>query len=235
MENTMSDLDQILNNEQPEPTPEAPAPTPEAEAAPVEAVEVTPEPEKAEAPEPAKPEPETVPVGVVAGLRQEIRELKAAMSQPEPTPAPDLFEDPKGFTGHLAAQVQGSMAQMKLEQSRFMAEREFGKDVVDKAFEYFNENPAESQQLLAHPSPFHAAVDHFNTVRVAQEIGSDPSGWQERERERIRAEVEAELVAKQAQEKAAAAAPSMANLTGNGGGPKSNWTGPTALDSVIGN
>ena len=231
----MSDLEQILNGETPE-TPAAPEVVvdPEVKAEPtggeakVEEVPAEPKPEvKAE-------EPQTVPVGVVQELRRELRELKAAQNQKPEAPAPDMFEDPDGYRNYMQAAVQSSGINSKLEMSRFMAEREFGKEVVDAAFDYFSEHPEQSQALLKSASPFHAVVEQYNNVRVAQEIGNDPTAYRAKLEAEIRAKVEAELVAKQARDAAGKFAPSLANVTGTGGGPKNEWTGPTPLSKVIG-
>lgn len=223
----MSDLEQLLNDEQPElETAEIPE-EPEQVEEPTEPVDPVeePEPEKAD-------EPQTVPVGVVQELRRELRELKAA--QQPAKPAPDMFEDPDGYRRHMQEAVQIGVTNNKLEMSRFMAEKEFGKDTVDAAFEYFNQHPDQTSEFLKHASPYHAAVEHFNKHRVAQEIGSDPAAYREKLATEIRKEVEAELVAKQARDAAGKYAPSMANVTGTGGGPKTNWTGPTSLEAAIG-
>lgn len=219
----MSDLEQILDGVESE-TAEAPA---EPEAVQEEEVAAeTPEPEKAE-------EPQTVPVAVVQELRRELRELKAQRQQPE-QPAPDMFENPDGYRDYMQNAVRSAQTGTKLEMSRFMAEREFGKETVDAAFEYFNQHPEQSGALLQHASPFHAAVEHFNKHRIAQEIGSDPEAYRAKVESELRAKIEAELVAKQARDAAGKYAPSMANVTGTGGGPKTNWTGPTSLDAVLG-
>lgn len=229
----MSDLEQILSGAQPEPEVEAQADAPEPE----KQAEPEPQAEPAEKPQ-ADPEPKaeehTVPVSVVQELRRELRELRQAQTRQEPKPAPDVFDDPEGYRNYMQDAVKSSVTNTKLEMSRFMAERDFGKDVVQAAFDYFEENPQGTEEFLRHPSPFHAAVEQFNAQRVAKEIGSDPVAWAAKERERIRKELEAEAVAKQARDKAGKFAPSMADLPGTGGGPKSNWTGPTPLDNIIG-
>lgn len=226
----MSDLEQILDGVEPE-AAETPA---EPEAVQVEeATAETTEPEKVE-PEPEKAEePQTVPVAVVQELRRELRELKAQRQQPE-QPAPDMFENPDGYRDYMQNVVRSAQTGTKLEMSRFMAEREFGKETVEAAFEYFNQHPEQSGALLQHASPFHAAVEHFNKHRIAQEIGGDPEAYRAKLESELRAKIEAELVAKQARDAAGKYAPSMANVTGTGGGPKTNWTGPTSLDAVLG-
>ncbi len=231
----MSDLDQILNGEQPEVETAEPPAEPEAEQPEAQAEDV--ETEEAETTEPeAEPEkaeePQTVPVAVVQELRRELRELKA-QQQPE-KPAPDFFEDPEGYRNYMQDAVKNATTSVKLEQSRFMAEKEFGKETVDAAFEYFNQHPEKSQALLQHPSPFHAAVEEFNRQRVSEDILKNPDEWVAEKEAELRKKIEAELVAKQAKDEASKLAPSMANTTGTGGGPTNNWTGPPALEEVIG-
>lgn len=228
----MSDLEQILNGDQSEPEEvETPA-EPETEQVEAQA-EVEAEPAKE--PEPTKvEEQQTVPVGVVQELRRELRELKAAQQRQPEQPAPDMFENPEGYREYMAQAVKTAVTSTKLETSRFIAEREFGKETVDAAFEYFNQHPEQSAALLQHASPFHAAVEQFNKHRVAQEIGSDPVAYRAKLEAEIRKSIEAELVTKQARTAAGKYAPSLANVTGTGGGPKANWTGPTPLDALLG-
>lgn len=231
----MSDLEQILNGEQPDPVVETTAQQPEQEPEQEPEAQATgePEPEPDAQPEPEPPEPQMVPISVVQGLREENRRLKAGQSQPESKPAPSFYDDPEGAMQHQMQPVQNMVINQKLEMSRFSAEREFGKDVVDAAFEYFNQHPEQSAQLLDHPSPFHAAVDAYNRQKVTSEIGDDPEAWKAQEREKIRAELQAEQVAEQARAKAAQTAPSMAHETGVGGGAKTTWSGPTSLDDIL--
>lgn len=226
----MSDLEQVLNG-----STEPPQPEPEevkAEEQVEQETETLEEPEKVEAK--ADPEPEMVPVSVVAELRRELREAKRVLVQPQPKPAPDVIEDPDGYRVHMQEALSASITSSKLELSRFMAEREFGPKVVEEAYAYFDEHPEESGALLKSASPYHAAVEHFNRVKVAKEIGSDPQAYAKKVEAEVRAKIEAEMVAKQARDKAGKFAPSMADLTGTGGGPKSNWTGPTPLTNVLG-
>lgn len=229
----MSDLEQILNGEQPEPEQQEEAQAEPEVKEPEQQAE--PEPEKAETEKPEdKAEEHSVPVSVVQELRRELRELKQMQNRQEPKPAPDVFEDPEGYKAYMQEAVRGSVTSTKLEMSRFLAEKDFGKDVVQAAFDYFEEHPQGTEEFLKEPSPFHAAVEKFNAQRIAKEIGADPAAWAAKERERIRKELEAETVAKQARDKAGKFAPSMADIPGTGGGPKANWTGPTPLDKIIG-
>lgn len=200
-----------------------------------EAVEAVEEEAPVEVKEPEKAverhaEPTMVPIGVVQALRQEMRELRSTLNPP--APAPDFYEDPQAAVQYQMAPLQQALTSTKLEMSRFMAEREFGPEKVEAAFNYYNENPAKSQDLLNHPSPFHAAVAEFDRQQIASEIGNDPAAYKERVKAEVLAEIQAGMVTKQAREKVAA--PSLASVTGMGGSPKTNWAGPVKLDDLIG-
>ncbi|MGB1215538.1 MAG: hypothetical protein ACPG4X_19365 [Pikeienuella sp.] len=216
---TEQNLDDILSDEVEAETPEVEEPDEVEEVAeeaePVEP-EVEPEAEPEAEPEPEKAEePQTVPVAALQEVRRDNQELKALLRgmqaqqpQPQPTPAPDVFEDPAGYQQHQQHAVKQMVTQSKLDTSRFLAEREFGKEAVESAVEYFNEHPEKSGALLNHPSPFHAAIDEFNQHRVAMEIGNDPAAYKEKLKAEIMAEVKAEMVAESVSK--VAAPPSLA-------------------------
>lgn len=109
----------------------------------------------------------------------------AAQQQPQPRPS---FRDAPDQA--LAA----SLYEMKLQQSRFLAEREYGKDTIEEAFAFFDrpENRALTHQFAASPSPFHAAVDAYKRLKTAETIGPDPDAY-------IEAQVEARLQQRLAQ------------------------------------
>lgn len=228
----MSDLEQIVDGVE----PEQEAPQVEETPEPEQGAEPEPQPEpKPEAKEP-EPKPEqTVPLAALLEVRQELQALKSlATPAPTPTPIPDVFEDPQGYSKHMRDEVHNATTHTKLEMSRFMAERDFGKDQVDAMFKYFDQHPEQSQQFLSSPSPFHAGMDFFNQQRVAVEIGNDPAAYKAKLEAEARVKVEAEMVAKQARDAGGKFAPSMADVTGTGGGPKSTWTGPADLTSILG-
>jgi hypothetical protein len=194
-----------------------------------EASEAPTEPEQpAEEPDQSQSELE----GIKAALREERRkrqEMERSFTQQrEPQKAPDVFEDPAGYQRHMESNFTRSMMQQKLETSRFLAEREFGADVVQEAFEYFNEHPEQSQALLKSPSPFHEAVSIYQQQKVAREVGNDPKAYREKLRAEILAELEAEKTAKQIK-----SAPSMANETSIGGRTPPAPPSFTALDSIL--
>ena len=224
----MSDLEQIVDGV--EPAPEAEAVTPETSEAPAEP-QAAPEPETP--PEPQAQEPEMVPHHVVGKLRQELRGLKAqlaAAQQPQPQ-APE-FVDPEG-AAHFQQQIAMMQANFAAEKSEMMARVNHGSDAVDAALQAA-EAAGVVDQFRGQQDPWGALAKWHKSTLVQQEIGDDPAAYKAKVEAEIRAKVEAEMVAKQAQEKAAQSAPSMANVTGTGGGPKTAWAGPTSLDSLLG-
>jgi hypothetical protein len=184
-----------------------------------------PEPEQAEpkstgeiAEPPSAPEKETKEVPFVAlmderekrqAAQRELEEIRKKMAEYErnaqqPQQKPDFFENPE-------AVVQQHVNAVKLQQSKFLAEKEYGADLVAQAYAYFDEHPAESQQLVNHPSPFHAAVEHFQRQKKLAEIGADPDAY-------INAQVEARLAERLAQSPAPKAPPpSMSKAPSTGG------------------
>lgn len=232
----MSNLDQIINGEQPEQETPVEVTAPEPEPTEVEATQDAEKPE-AEAEAPAhKDEPQTVPVGVVQELRRELRELKAAQSQREATPPPDIFEDPKGYQDYVQMAVQNRVDNVKLDISEEMTRTQHGDEVVDAAFSAFQQasDPALHQQILNSRNPWGSLVKWHQGQELAREIGGDPAAYKAKVEAELRAKIEAEIATKQARDAAGKFAPSMANVTGTGGGPKTNWTGPASLSSVLG-
>lgn len=195
------------------------APEPEqAEAQAEEQVEAQPEGtgEPAEPPSASEEKSRDVPFVALMDEREkrqaaqrEAEELRKQIAeyQRQAQPAkekPDFFDNPD------QAMDQRLMA-VKLQQSRFFAEKEYGADVVAAAYAYFDEHPNESQSLINHPSPFHAAVDHYKRQTKLAEIGPDPDAW-------INAQVEARLAERLAQSPAPKAPPpSMARAPSTGG------------------
>lgn len=195
--------------------PEQSAPEPIAEPEPTgEELEATP-------PVAAEEKPNYIPVTALLDEREkrqkaerELEELRRWREQQErqsrqqQQPKPDFFDNPEqAISQHVTA--------VKLQQSRFLAEREFGEDLVKEAYAYFDQHPQESQALINHPSPFHAAVEHYRRQKFLAEV-NDPDKWREAERERIRQEILAEAQATQPS-KPNAPPPSMSKAPAAGG------------------
>jgi len=187
---------------------------PEVEA---EKVEAEPEQTGEEVGEPPAPEPEEpvsepvqhAPLTALLDEREkrqeaqrkaedydrQLREVRAEMQrlQQPKQEAPDWFENPQEAAQFHNNQVEQQFQARMLQQSKFLAEREFGSETVTEAVSYFDQNPAASQQFKDHPSPFHAAVEFYQRQKVAQEIGSDPEAYKAQLREQVRAELQAEM------------------------------------------
>lgn len=120
-----------------------------------------------------------------------LQELMRDMRKDE-AKAPDFFEDPDQRMQFETKRIYQDTQSRLLQQSKFLAEREYGPDVVEKAIAFYDENPQLSHQFLDHPSPFHAAVDFYKKQAFLNEV-SDPETWREQERAKIREEVMAEI------------------------------------------
>ncbi len=136
-----------------------------------------------------------------------FREKLAAYESQKQNPAPDLYADPEARLRFENEQFERRLVNTKLEQSRWMANRDFGKDVVDSAFEYFNEHPELSHQFLTSPSPFHDAVEFYKRQKVADEVGTDPEAYKAKLRAELEAEIREKVLAEASQNSAPTAKP----------------------------
>lgn len=235
----MSDLEAIIEGETPEPEVTV---DPVKEEAVVEP-EVKPEEVVAEETKEPEKEPEKIPLAVYLEERSKGKALEARVSEmeasmvPKPeVPAPDMFEDPKGYNEHMQAQIVNAQQTAKMDISQAMAEEKHGVDTVAKAFEALRasgDNAAISAIQSAR-MPYQDLMKWDTQRQAMSEIGSDPAAWKEAERVKMKAEIVAEMETKQAKDAAGIPAPSMAGVTGIGGGPKTAWTGPTPLDNAVG-
>lgn len=182
-----------IETEAPEPQVEAPVDVKgETEAAPPAVVE--------------QEKPSAIPISALLDERdrrqkaereaEELRQYKARIeAQQKAQPAPDFYADPDQRLAYERQQFQQQFTAMKLQQSRFLAERDFGADTVNEAYAYFDQNPQLSHQFLAHPSPFHAAVEFYKRQRAVDEIGADPDAWKAKQMDSIKEQLRAEIMA----------------------------------------
>lgn len=172
-------------------TPEPPA----ADPAPVEVKGDTP------AAPPAASEDKSNPIPIQALLDERERRQKAEREaeegrqfrrQLEAQRRQEAMQDPEQRIQLERERFQQELLTNKLQQSRFLAEREYGAEEVKAAYAFFDQHPQLSHQLMSHPSPYHAAVEFYRRQKIADEVGSDPEAWRAREREKLRAELLAE-------------------------------------------
>lgn len=192
-------LDFLSEKEAEEVTPE---PQIEEPALPEETPEPTGEtqPQEVAPSVPPTPEPEVQRIPLTAMLderekrqkaERELEEMRRQLAQfQQPPKVPDFYEDADGRLAYERRTIEQQTQARFLAQSRFLAEREFGADVVKEAYEFFDqpENRYITQQLVNHPSPYHAAVEFYKRQKFLAEV-QDPDKWREQERERIRQEV----------------------------------------------
>ena len=93
--------------------------------------------------------------------RQELeRQLEELNKQPEEKP--DIWEDPKGYETYQTQQIDQKVTAVKAEMSQFFAEKEFGKDKVQAAFDKFSEmvkdEPSLYNKAISSTSPYHEIV-----------------------------------------------------------------------------
>lgn len=181
-------------------TPDPPA----ADPAPVKVKGDTP------AAPPAASEDKSNPIPIQALLDERERRQKAEREaeegrqfrrQLEAQRRQEAMQDPEQRIQLEREQFHRALLANKLQQSRFLAEREYGAEEVKAAYAFFDQHPQLSHQLMSHPSPYHAAVDFYRRQKIADEVGSDPEAWRAREREKLRAELLAEMPQTQPQQR----------------------------------
>lgn len=182
---------------------------PTEDAAPIEQEPAQPqatEPEPHPAPEPAlEAQPETiqqpeqpkeahhVPLAVLLDerdkakaakkeadeLRRQISEMQAKQA---PKVAPDPYEDPQGYDAYNEARIQQQAFNLRTEMSGRFAEQKYGKETVEKAIAWAQEqgriDPTLGQRVSLHQSPVEFVVEQFNREQFFQQYGSDPSKLQ---------------------------------------------------------
>ena len=179
--------------------PEAPKGEKQAEA---EAPAPEPAPSAPPAPE---PDIQRIPLTAMLDEREkrqnaerelaEMRRQIAAMQQQKEQPAPpDFYEKPDERLAFERQRFEAELHNRFISQSRFLAEKDFGKELVDEAYGFFDQpqNRYMTQQFAQHPSPYHAAVEFYKKQKFLNEV-NDPDAWREQERERIRQELLAEV------------------------------------------
>lgn len=206
---------------------------------PEEVAEETGEPEDAAPPVADREDSKSIPITALLDEREKrqeaqrraeaaerrIAEIERRMSQ-KPQEVPDFYEDPDRRLQYEQHNIQQVLTKQKLEQSRFFAEKEYGADTVQAAYDYFDKHPQMTREFIGQPSPFHAAVAAYKRMQVVEEIGEDPDGYKAQLREQVRQEVMQELQTS----KPSTPPPSMATAkaTGVNAKPKGN-----AFDEVF--
>jgi len=135
------------------------------------------EPAPATAADPSTPPPGYVPIGVVAELRKEIRELKQPGQAPAEPQIPDRFEDPEGYEAYQQQQTQILILSNKLDMSEDMARGKHGDEAVDAAKEWAKgkmaQSPAYQQEVFRHRNPYAKIVEDHQREQAFADVSPD--------------------------------------------------------------
>lgn len=130
----------------------------------------------------------TVPLATFLDKRDEVKELKRQLAemqakqvqQPqEPVKIPDPYEDPDGFATYQQNLIQDQAFQLRLDMSGQFAEQAHGKEKVEAAVAWAQEEGAKDpffgQRLRMQPNPVGWVVEQYNRDQFFKQYGSDPN------------------------------------------------------------
>ena len=192
----LDDEKELPEATEPEATPEPVAEEPKGEEPPAPVAEA--------APPAASEDHGKIPIAALLDEREkrkererEAEELRRKLAEYEAKqqPKPDFFADPEAALTAAARAAQAAALNTKLEMSRFQAEKDYSKDEVQAAYEFFDRNPHLSGALLNHPSPFHKAVEEYRIHSQVEKLRTNPTAFEAEIEARIREKVLAELAA----------------------------------------
>lgn len=161
----------------------------EPQSAPEPVLETQPETQQPEQPR----EAHHVPLAVLLDEREKRKEFerkvrefeeREAKRQAEAAPQaiPDPYEDPQGYQSYVQHQVQQQAFNLRTEMSGRFAEQKYGKETVEKAIAWAQEqgriDPTLGQRVSLHQSPVEFVVEQFNREQFFKQYGSDPSALQ---------------------------------------------------------
>ena len=211
-----------------EPQPEAPAEQPPAQE---------PEPQQPESTE--ERQSHNVPLTALLDEREKRQKLERELEQlrqqaqpqaPQPTQIPDPYEDPAGYQQYVQAQIDQRSFAATAEISGRFAEQKYGKETVEEAVRWAQEqgakDPTLGQRVRASNDPVGFVVEQFQREQFWQKYQSDPSSFTQATSQTAAPQMVAPVTTKPtAPPRSLAAAP------GAGGGHQSIPDG-SVLDSV---
>ena len=126
----------------------------------------------------------------LAELQQQLSTLQQQrQEQPRPAPpqAPDMFEDPDGYTSHLQSQFQQALYQQSFQMSDRFARQAHGDDAVNAALEWGRKrcdaDPYFNQQVMSSGDPVGYAVREYQRNQIVENVSMDDyakfKAWQE--------------------------------------------------------
>lgn len=127
-----------------------------------------------------------------AQYERQLAEMRAQQQQNRqpPTPAPNVFEDPDGYTNYVQQQQASQLNQTRLEQRFELSETLIRDKMGDEKFEDLRrwaqgrtQDPAFEAKLLASKHPWGEAAKIYQQEQVLSQVGSDPNAWFEKQLE----------------------------------------------------
>lgn len=193
----MSKLDFLTEDEGSEARDDAeeltPVESPETETPTEQALEPQAEPETPAEPAPtaATREEAQVPLSALLAVRDEVRDLKAKLNQPQAAPQPTQpqAEEPVLYADSTPAEIAQYLAfhdqrraeaalSDRLDLSEELARDKFGDETVDQVQAWvaqkYAENPAFRQEVLSQRNPYSYAVKRYQQDQLLQQV-QDPT------------------------------------------------------------
>jgi hypothetical protein len=172
-------------------------------------------------------------------LREELEQLRKALTQPQQPPqeAPSLWEDEQGWQQHLTQEVGNSAAQWaamnaRLDTSEMLARDKFDDfdDMKAKFLELAAANPTIAEEARADPHPWRRAYMMAKNHEKMQSLAAvDVNDLEAKLREQIKAELLREAEA----QLPAGLPPSISSQRSVAGRGGPAWTGPTPIGDIL--
>lgn len=127
--------------------------------------------------------------------QRQFQELQTRLPKQEPATPPDIFENPNEFVGQNVRQhvdpIKSEIGQLREFYSRRDAEREFGSEKVNAAYDALAQGMAKRdpeafatyQRAMSSMHPFGDIVQWHQQRTVFGQIGADPQAWFSKELE----------------------------------------------------
>ena len=176
---------------------------------------------------PDKKESGHVPIAALLDEREkrqaaikELEELRSQLGKQEQKQAPDVFEDPEGFTKHFESQFNEREWNLRCElTAETMRDRYEDYDDMEKKFlELGEQNPELAVKLRQSPNPAKFAYETAKrAIRLDQLENVDE--WEAKKTAELEAKIRAEFEAKQSADtsKSESLSPSLTNTRATGG------------------
>lgn len=127
---------------------------------------------------PTDKETHTIPINALLDEREKRqsaqRELEEARKKLEQYEKSKSVETTSMSTEQL---IETRVLDTKIQLSRFHAEKDFGKETVEAAIAWFDQNPEASWKFANSASPMHDAVEYYKKAKLVEDIAKDPEAY----------------------------------------------------------